>query len=192
MRSTSLIWFAAAGAIVGYLLVHPFAMLAYMLNPQPPTWAMDLSLWERQMRVAFSAEMLVMGGAFALLGGVAGLGLGAWHLQRVEARCRLAALQTLQELMVTLAHYIRNANQIIGGYSAHIQKHLDQPELREQLQLIHRAAHQIEEVINSLESLTEMDHSSYIGPWETKMIDLKQTLQARLEAHLQAPDKHDV
>jgi signal transduction histidine kinase len=135
--------------------------------------------------------MLAMGGAFAFMGGVAGLCLGAWHLQRVESQRRQAALQTLRELMVTLAHYIRNANQVIGGFSAHLQKHLEDPELLCQLGLIHQASHEIDQVINSLESLTEMNHSRYIGPWETSMIDLKQDLETRLEGRRKATDKHD-
>ncbi len=163
MRYSRLIWFTVAGTLIGYLLVHPFAMLAYMLKPQHPAATMDLSLWGRQVHLAFSPDMLAMGGAFAFMGGVAGLCLGAWHLQRVESQRRQAALQTLQELMVTLAHYIRNANQVIGGFSAHLQKHIEDPELLRQLGLIHQASHEIDQVINSLESLTEMNHSRYIG-----------------------------
>lgn len=175
---------------MGYLLVHPFAMLAYMLRPQHPAATMDLSLWEHQVKLAFSSEMLVMGGAFSLMGGVAGLCLGAWHLQRMESQRRQAALQTLRELMVTLAHYIRNANQVIGGFSIHLQKHIDHPELLRQKGLIHQASHEIDQVINSLENLSEMDHSRYIGPWETKMINLKQDLESRLEGPRKVTDEH--
>lgn len=180
-----------AGMALGYLLAHPFAMLAYMLRPQHPAATMDLSLWERQVKLAFSSEMLVMGGAFAFMGGVAGLCLGAWHLQRMASQRRQAALETLRELMVTLAHYIRNANQVIGGFSAHLQKHIDQPELLRQLRLVHQASHEIDQVVNSLESLTEINQSRYIGPWETRMIDLKQDLESRLGGRRKGTDEHD-
>lgn len=104
---------------------------------------------------------------------------------------RLATLQTLQELMVTLAHYVRNANQVIGGYSAHLQKHIDHPELLRQLDLIHQAAHKIDQVVNSLESLAELNQGRQIEPWETRMTDLKQDLETRLEASIKDLDKHE-
>jgi signal transduction histidine kinase len=175
-----LIWFTLAGVAAGYLLMHPFAMLAYLLAPQPPADSLALPLWGSQIKSAFGPEMLAMGGAFAFMGGVAGLCLGAWHLQRMESQRRRATLQTLQELMVTLAHYLRNANQVIGGYSAHLQKHIDHLELLRQLELIHQAAHKIDRVVNSLESLTEMNQTGYIGTREKRMIDLKQDLESRL------------
>jgi hypothetical protein len=37
-------------------------------------------------------------------------------------------------------------------------------------------------VIASLESLSQVDRARYIGEWETRMIDLKQELEARLAA----------
>jgi len=191
VRYSRLIWFTLAGMAAGYLLMHPFAMLAYLLAPQPPAESLALPLWGSQMKSAFSPGMLAMGGAFAFMGGVAGLCLGAWHLQKMASQRRQAILQTLQELMIILAHYLRNANQVIGGYSAHLQKHIDHPELLRQLELIHQAAHKIDRVVNSLESLTEMNQNRQIGIWETRMIDLKKDLESRLEAHGDDSDKHD-
>lgn len=181
MRYGRLIWFTVAGVVVGYLLIHPFAMLAYILGPHHQAAPMDLSLWGRQVHLAFSPDMLAMGGAFAFMGGVAGLCLGAWHIQRVETQRRQAALDTLRELMVTLAHHIRNANVVIGGFSIHMQKHIDHPELVRQLRLIHQASREIDTVIKSLENLAEINHTEYTSSGETIMIELKQELEARLE-----------
>jgi hypothetical protein len=47
--------------------------------------------------------------------------------------------------------------------------------------MIREASQEIEAVIASLESLTEIDRTRYISAWETKMIDLKKELEARLE-----------
>jgi len=185
-RTGKMIWFTLAGMLAGYLLVHPFAMLAYIMGPQHPHVPWDFSLWGYQLSVSFSAGMLSMGLAFACMGGVAGFFLGAWHLQkdrlaqaRLESARRLAALETLRELMVTLAHHIRNANVVIGGFSARVEKRLEDPELSRQLQLVRQASQDIEAVIASLESLTEIDRASYVSSWETKMIDLKKELEAR-------------
>ncbi len=74
--------FTLAGMVLGYLLMHPFAMLAYILGPYHFHEPWDFSLWVRQLYSAFSVEMLVMGWAFAFMGGVAGFGLEAWYLQK--------------------------------------------------------------------------------------------------------------
>lgn len=185
-RYAPLIWFTMAGLVAGYLVMHPFAMLAYLLGPQHPSVPLDLSFFGRQVHLAFRADMLAMGGAFAFMGGVAGFCLGAWYLQkerltreRLESQRRQAALETLQELMVTLAHHIRNANTVIGGFSAHLQKHLPDREFQEPLRLIHQASQDIEAVIASLESLQEIKPTSYVDAWQTRMIDLKRELEAR-------------
>ncbi len=191
------LWFTLAGVAGGYALLHPFAMLAYILDPQHAPVPLNISLWGRQVRLAFSAEMLAMGGAFVFMGGVAGFCLGAWYLQKerwvvekLESQRRLTVLETRKELMVTLAHHIRNANVVIGGFSTRLQKHLSDPEIKQQLEMIHQASREIEAVIASLESLSEIDHTQHIGAWATKMIDLKQELAARLKAAGVAKDSH--
>src|SRR5512135_3365926 len=102
--------------------------------------------------------------------------------ERLESQRRQVALETLQELMVTLAHHIRNANLVIGGFSSRLLKNLSDPEVQRQLQLVQRASREIEAVIASLESLAQVNHTGYISGWETRMIDLKKELEARSAA----------
>jgi signal transduction histidine kinase len=187
-RFGRLIIFILAGMAAGYILMHPFAMLAYMLGPHHPQGSWDASLWAHQVHNAFSAEMLVMGLAFSLMGGVAGFGLGAWYLQKeslvleqLETERRQATLDAVREFMVTLAHHIRNANLVIGGFSKHMQRHISDPELIRQAEMIHRASHEIDEVILALENVSQLDHTQYIDGWRTKMIDLKKALEAHLD-----------
>ena len=47
MGSARLLWFTLAGIVMGSLLVHPFAMLAYILGPHHPYGSWDFSLWAR-------------------------------------------------------------------------------------------------------------------------------------------------
>ena len=183
------IWFTLAGMVAGYLLMHPFAMLAYVLGPQHPPTPMELSLLGHQLHWAFSAEMLAMGGAFAIMGGVAGSCLGAWYLQKerwmaekLESERRLAALETLRDLMVTLAHHIRNSNLVIGGFSSRLGKHIEDPELQAQLHMIQQASREIEAVIASLQGLTEISTVKYITEGQARMIDLKKELEDHLAA----------
>jgi len=131
--------------------------------------------------------MLAMGGAFAFMGGLAGFFFGIWYYQkekltaeRLKSQRRQVALETIKELMVTLAHHIRNANVVIGGFSSRMIKNLPDPEMQRQMKLIRQASREIEAVIASLESLSKIDRARYIGEWETRMIDLKQELEARL------------
>jgi signal transduction histidine kinase len=187
MAYTRLIWFTLAGIIIGYLLMHPFAMLAYALGPMHPLMA--TSAWHDQMHSAFSTEMLTMGGAFAFMGGIAGFAFGAWSLQKerlmaekLESQRRLAALDTLRDLMVTLAHHIRNSNLVIGGFSSHLLKHLEDPEFRRQLTMVQKASQEIEAVIESLENLTRISTVDYTTNGQAKMIDLKTELEALLGA----------
>jgi signal transduction histidine kinase len=183
------VWFTLAGMAAGYLLVHPFAMAAYLLAPQHHFVALDFSLFGRQVHLAFTRDMMAMAGAFSLMGGLIGFTLGAWFLQRqrlvreeLDSQRRLAALETLHELMVTLAHHVRNANLVIGGFSAHLLKHLADSDWQDQLLRIQQASREIEAVIASLENLTEISTTSYTTDGHARMIDLKKELEARLAA----------
>lgn len=189
MRKSRIIWFTLAGMLLGYLLMHPFAMLASALGPRLSHFPMESSSWGHHLQVFFGPKMLAMGEAFAFMGGVAGFFFGIWYYQkekltveRLESQRRQVALETLQELMVTLAHHIRNANMVIGGFSSRMIKNIPDPEVQHQLQLIKQASRQIEAVIASLESLSQIDRARYIGEWETRMIDLKKELEASLAA----------
>ncbi len=195
MEKRKIIWFTLAGMLLGYLLVHPFAMLASILSPHLSRFPMGFTLWSHHLRISFSPEMLAMGGAFAFMGGLAGFFFGIWYCQkervtreRLEFQRRQVALETLQELMVTLAHHIRNANVVIGGFSSRMMKNLPDPEVQRQLQLIQKASREIEAVIASLESLSQINHTRYIGEWETRMIDLKKELEARVAAFASPKD----
>lgn len=187
-RKSLIVWFTLAGMALGYLCIHPFATLSYILGPHPHT-PLDVNLWGYKVQLGFSFVMYAVAGAFALMGGLAGFSLGAWHLQKerlaaakLESQSRQAALDTLQELMVTLAHYIRNANMVIGGFSARLLKRLSEAELQEQMRRIQQASREIEAVITSLQHLTEINTIPYTAEGRARMIDLKQGLEDHLAA----------
>jgi signal transduction histidine kinase len=182
-----LIWFTLGGIVAGYLLMHPFAMLAYVLGPQHMPASLGFQTWGHQMHLAFSPDMLVMGGAFALMGGITGFFLGAWSLQKerwlaekLESQQRLVALNTLRQLMVTLAHYIRNSNLVIGGFSSHLLKDRADVDSTHKLQMIRQASREIEAVINALQNLTEISTVEYATKGQARMIDLEKELEAHL------------
>lgn len=170
--------------------MHPFAMLAYVLGPQYSTPPLEYNLWGHQVHLAFSAEMVTMGGAFAFMGGIAGFCLGAWSLQKerwlaekLESERRLAALETLGDLMVTLAHHIRNSNMVIGGFSSHLLKRIADADSAHKLQMIQQASREIEAVVNSLQNITEISTIQYATKGRARMIDLKKELEAHLSGN---------
>ena len=190
MGYSKLIWFTLGGIVLGYLLMHPFAMLAYVLGPQHPYAALGFKVWRHQLNLTFSPDMLVMGGAFAFMGGISGFCLGVWSLQKerwmaekLESERRLAALETLRDLMVTLAHYIRNANMVIGGFSSHLLKHIADADFAHKLQMIQQASREIEAVVNSLQNLTEISTIKYATEGQARMIDLKKELEDHLSGN---------
>jgi len=69
------------------------------------------------------------------------------------------------------------------------RKHFDQ-ELLRRLEMIHQDADKVDHAVNSLESLAEINHNVSIWPRKTRVIDLKQNLETRVEAHLEDSDKH--
>jgi signal transduction histidine kinase len=197
LSKVKIIWFTLAGVAVGLLLVHPVAMLAYTMEHHRPSGAISFTFMLQQLRRAFGPGLVHMGVAFALLGGIAGLALGSWLLEKerlvaeqMECLRSLAALETLKELMVTLAHYIRNANMVVGGFSGRLLKSISDPELQEELHLIQHASQEIDAVIASLQSLTEISTVEYSASSSEVMIDLKKELEARLAKVQLAVDRN--
>lgn len=178
-----------AGMGAGFFIIQPLNVLLYNLAPETQLAFHDLSFWKRLVEMSTDSTSLFMGAVFAVFGGITGLGFGMWLHQRdrlmaeqLESARRLTALETLKELMVTLAHYVRNANLIIGGFSKNLAHHVSDAKQKEQAQFIHQASKEIDSVINSLQNLTEISVTQYVASGTTQMIDLKQELEKYLEA----------
>jgi signal transduction histidine kinase len=182
-----MLWFILAGVGVGLLLIHPVIMLAYAMSHRSPGTPLTILYVLHELRHAFGPGVVHMGVIFAIVGGVAGWMVWSWFRQkkqleeeRVACLRDLTALNTLKELTVTLAHYIRNANMVVGGFSDHLLKAIPDPKLQEQLRLIHQASEEIDAVMASLQNLTEISTVEYTASSHEKMIDLKKDLEARL------------
>jgi len=129
--------------------------------------------------------MVPMGLPFALLGALVGLLLGFFleaRSRRFEMEKRLLAVETLRQLMVTLAHHLLNAVQGIGGFaSLAIRKEKDEDK-RRPLEIIKREAIRIEATVKALQSLESVSTERYTKSSETLMIDIRKELQERIEA----------
>lgn len=176
------------GMFLGFFVIQPLNVLVYNLAPQVRVEFHNISFWKRLLEMSTNSTSIFMGLAYAFLGGMAGLGFGMWLYQKdclqaeqVESARRLAAFDTLKELMVTLAHYIRNANMVIGGFSSNLAHHLTDAQQKEHAELIRQASHKIDSVINSLENLTKISVMRYTPSGTAQMIDLKQELEKNLD-----------
>lgn len=192
-----IVWPTLVGMALGFFVIQPINVLVFNLAPETQFTYKDIAFWTRWLDWATDSTSIFMGLAFSLFGGVTGLWLGLWRQQKdqfiaeqMESARRLAALETLQELMVTLAHYIRNANMVIGGFSNHLLRHLSDRKHQEKLELIHQASKDIEAVVNSLQSLTQISASKYISSGTAQMIDLKKELEEQLAANIHQDKKN--
>lgn len=177
------------GVFLGFFLIQPLNILMYNLAPQIRLEFHNISFWKRLLDMSTDSTSLFMGLAYAVLGDITGLWFGMWLYQKdclqaeqIESARRLTALETLQELTVTLAHYIRNANMVIGGFSGHLAHHLADDRQKEQAELIRQASQKIDAVKKSLENLTEISITPYTTSGTAQMIDLKQELEEKFIA----------
>lgn len=184
-----ILWPTLGGMALGFFVIQPLIVLVYNLAPKTRLAFHDLSFWKRLLEMSLDPTSIFMGLAFSLLAGGTGFWFGSWLYQRdrlmaeqMESARRLAALDTLQALMVTLAHYIRNANLVIGGFSDQLRRHAADPKEKEHLELVHQASREIDAVIDSLQSLTQISATQYIVGGTARMIDLKKELDQRLAA----------
>jgi signal transduction histidine kinase len=177
------------GIFLGFFVIQPLNILVYNLAPQIRLEFHKISFWKRLLVMSMDSTSLFMGLFYAVFGGITGLCFGLWLYQRdrlqaeqIESARRLAALETLKDLMVTLAHYVRNANMVIGGFSGNLVHHLTDAQQKEHAQLIHQASKKIDSVIDSLENLTEISITHYTTSGTARMIDLKKELDGKVAA----------
>jgi hypothetical protein len=92
------------------------------------------------------------------------------------------ALQTLNELMVTLSHYLLNANMIIGGMVRHSKKKKLDNDTLASLNTIGEQAAKIDAVINALKKITEVKTTPYASDGQALLLDITQELNQLLNA----------
>jgi signal transduction histidine kinase len=176
-----------AGGFAGYLLLHPYTMLVYGIygHHGPASGGMDLRRLLEEVTAAFRLDMLPMGFPFALIGALIGLLLGFCleaRSRRFETEKRLLAVDTLRQLMVTLAHHLLNAVQGIGGFAGLALRKETDEDKRRPLEIIKKESIKIEAVVKALQSLESVTTERYTKSSETLMIDIRKELQERMEA----------
>lgn len=183
----SLLLSTLGGAVGGYFLLHPYAMIVYRYyetsSPQRSIAAGGMTM--ETLSGICHPDMLPMGIPFALLGGVAGAFFGLWlngKNRKVEAEKKLALVEGVRQLMVTLAHHLLNSAAGIGGLADLFLRKEQDERKKNQLEIMKKEAVRIEAVVKSLQSLKTVTSERYIGSSETLMIDIRKVLEERIEA----------
>ncbi|HEX9859659.1 MAG TPA: hypothetical protein VGB23_00535 [Nitrospirota bacterium] len=185
-----------AGAALGFFVFHPYTMLVYGAYNRPHvhlpvTWHGHVSMHLMDALGTFQPGMLHMGIPYLAMGGVTGALYGLWLNARIrweEVQLRACATDTIEQLMVTLSHYLLNSATIIAGYAARAGRKTDDGAAKAELEVIRRQAERVEAVVKSLQSVQEVVSESYTKDSETRILDITEELKKRLEQEsIQAP-----
>ena len=180
---------STVGALCGYLLLHPYTMLVYTLIHLHRENGLHFHWKDLPSRTlsAFDPMMLPMAVSFALFGGVIGLLAGILIDRRRrltaaehENKEKRIALETLREVMVTLSHYLLNANMIIGGKVRHCRKVTADQDILAALAVIEEQGRKIDAVISALRDSTEIKVAGYAGDGAVKMMDISREIEERI------------
>ena len=175
---------ALIGAAIGGLVLHPFAMVVYrtLMVDKP------LSSYAEPFMSAihsFAPHMWPMTFFNAVLGAFFGLVMGgilkANHQlakQQLETAEHKAAQETLKDITLTVAHYVRNANSLIGGYTSRLmEKPQPHEEILRQLAIVKNASMKIEAVVAALQTLDAGDGREEVGRTQMHMFDIRDALK---------------
>jgi hypothetical protein len=131
--------------------------------------------------------MLPMAASFAVLGGVIGLLVGiliskreSLHQAELARAKKKIALETMKNLLVTLSHYLLNANMIIGGKVRHCKKLVSDQDVSASLDIIEDQGRKIESVVKALKDITEVKTADYTSDGQVLMIDITRELEEQL------------
>ncbi|MBI4849767.1 MAG: hypothetical protein HY808_14550 [Nitrospirae bacterium] len=170
------------GALAGYAVFHPYTMLVYSL-----TGFAHSGMHLKDVFFSFEREMLPMGVAFAVLGGLIGILIAVviekqrqLYTVTFENEKKKIALETLQQLMITLSHYLLNANMVIGGMVRRCQRIQTNEDAQHSLEAIAEQAKKIDAVISALKRLTEIKTAKYTAEGHALMIDISKEIEELL------------
>ncbi len=190
--------FTSIGIVAGYLMFHPYTMLVDFLMNNHPDKTGSLYMNERSIfaliQASFGPVMFPMAVSFASFGGITGLLIGIiadrkkrLYAAVLENEKKKTALETLHRLMVTLSHYLLNANTVIGGMVRRGRR--NEANLQASLDIIEEEAKKIDAVIRSLKEITEFRTADYTTSGKDLMIDIVKNIEEHLKKTEGAQDK---
>ena len=138
--------YSTIGAFIGYIIFHPYAMTIDFF----PGYKMDIYSWKDIIHIFFvtlTPQMFSMSVAFAFLGSLNGLFIALiidkkkrLYAAEAENEKKKVALETLQRLMITLSHYLLNANTVIAGMARRCLKYNSPEDMKDSIDIIEEQA----------------------------------------------------
>ena len=178
--------YSIIGAFIGYIIFHPYAMaIDFFLG-----YKMDIYSWKDIIHTFFvtlTPQMFPMSVAFAFLGSLNGLFVAIivdkkkrLYAAEAENEKKKVALETLQRLMITLSHYLLNANTITAGMARRCLKYNSAEDMKDSIDIIEEQAKKIEAVIMALKKITDIKIADYTSHGKGLMIDITQEIEEQL------------
>jgi PAS domain S-box-containing protein len=104
------------------------------------------------------------------------------RLVELENERKTVALTTLHQLMVTLSHYLLNANAVIGGMARRSQRARSEDDRKAALETIRQQTAKTEGIIAALKRVSEIRTTEYTRESQTLMVDLTKEIEETLSA----------
>ncbi len=104
------------------------------------------------------------------------------RLMELENERKTVALTTLRQLMVTLSHYLLNANTVIGGMARRSIRAPSEAARCAALDTIREQTAKTEEIIAALKKVSDIRTTEYTSQSETRMMDLSKEIKEILTA----------
>ncbi len=175
--------FSLAGIMAGIIIVHPYVMLVHQITGPGHGTGDSGKQAAINLFAAFSPSMLPMTVAFGFFGAVCGvlLGLLFERNQRIlryqyQARMHRDLMNSLQQLLGVISHYILNSSMVISGHAGRLIKKADDRD-RQSLAAIAQQARKNEAILKVIQ---EADFLENIDPSDNtyqKLVDLNRTVE---------------
>lgn len=104
------------------------------------------------------------------------------RLVELENERKTIALTTLRQLMVTLSHYLLNANTVIGGMARRSIRARSEDDRKAALNTIWEQTAKTEGIIEALKKVSEIRTTEYTPESQTLMVDLTKEIEETLSA----------
>lgn len=181
------VWGIIIGALLGFILLHPYVMLLGSIGVIPGHFAPSFpGGWDLKAILALEYSMFVMAAPLAFFGAATGFMAGVYlnraaKLQQLllEQEKNAASLEAVKALSATLSHYLLNANMIIGGKVRHCRRFDPPQDILDSLQTIEEQGRTIDAVVGALGEVARVAIIQS-APNQIPMIDLTKNLEERL------------
>jgi len=137
---------------------------------------------------AFSGHMWLMALFYAVFGGLFGYVVGLLFQRgrqllsvELERQHHEAVRQLIEDIVLTVSHYVRNANSAVGGYTRLAMKSSKDENVSKRLQVVIESSTQIDAVMAALQSIDEKSEREEVGTTHLRMMKIQDQINSYLK-----------